>query len=234
MASKGDHMRITPLLLVCSFVLSAPAFSQAVGPAEKPEVQPGDSWVYENTTFPAEAKRQFTVRVRDVTPDSIMTGRADDGSVFTRDWSLREIKRAGEVTFKGEPGRPQLQFPLDVGKRWNGNSTATLPNGVQRWQGEASVQKVEKVTVPAGTFDAYLVRYEGYYNTVNGRGNVRWVETIWYAPEARRWIKRDWTWTVTHPGEIGGRWSERQVEELIAFKPAKTAPRKTADTSLEK
>ena len=55
-------------------------------------------------------------------------------------------------------------------------------------------------------------------------GNVRWVESIWYAPEARRWIKRDWAW---HTTGLGGFASERQREELVSFtrsgKPAQQA-----------
>jgi hypothetical protein len=99
-------------------------------------VNPGDTWVYENTTFPAESKRQLTVRVRDVMPDAIMTGRPDDGSLFTRDWALRETRRCGDVTYKADPGRPLVQFPLQVGKQWSGNNTATVPNGVQHWQAQ--------------------------------------------------------------------------------------------------
>jgi len=223
-------MRVYPIGFVLGFALAAPAFSQAPARAEQPDVQPGDAWVYEHTTFPGESKRQFTVRVREVTPDTIVTGQPANGSVFSRDWALRETKRAGEATFRAEPGRALLQFPMDVGKRWDGNNTATLPNGQQRWQGQASVEKVEKVTVPAGTFDAYVIRYEGYYNTVDGRANVRWLESIWYVPEARRWVKRDWTWRTQRPHY--GTYTERQTEELVSMS-RKTPEAKPSDSAVQ-
>jgi hypothetical protein len=223
-------MRPSRILLLSSFVLTADLSHGAS--ADKPDVQPGDSWVYEQTTFPAEDKSRVTVRVREVTPDAIMTGSAESGSVFTRDWALRETKRGSEITYKGDPGRPLVQFPLEVGKRWNGNNIATLPTGVQRWQGQATVEKMDKVTVPAGTFDAYLIRYEGYYNAVDGRANVRWVESIWYAPEARRWVKRDWTWSTQR--NHFGTFTERRMEELVSVTRAKALAAKPVEAASDK
>ncbi len=224
------HLRYLPLLTA---VIAVSASAQTLAAADRPDVRPGDSWTYEHTTFPSEAKRQFTVRVREVTDNGIVTGGPASGSVFSRHWALEESKNAQGITYRAEPGRPLVQFPLDVGKRWNGNLTATLADGwVQRWQGQAVVEKTESITVPAGTFDSYLIRYEGYYNTRNGASNVRWVESIWYAPEARRWVKRDWTWSTSSPH--GGTYSERQREELLSFSRAKAKPSANAEPAPEK
>lgn len=177
----------------------------------------GDTWVYESVSGPGKDKREVTIEVREVTADSIHTESVGSGSVFSRDWRLRETRRGGEVTLRADPPRPLLDFPLEVGKKWDGRAVTYHADGfVQRWQGAARVERLEKVTVPAGTFDAFLIRYEAYYPSRNGRSNVRWVESIWYAPEAGRWVKRDYEWDTSLPH--GGRFNERTIEQLVSYK----------------
>ena len=210
-------MKIIAIPLLAALLFYLPASSPALDRAERPEIEKGDAWTYEHTVFPSETKRNYTIRVRDVKEDAILTGGPNAGSTFSRDWALRESKRGEQVTYRAEPGRPLLQFPLEVGKRWNGNLNATQEDGqVRRWLAQGWVEKTEQVTVPAGTFQTYLIRFEGYYNwnTTASAGVVRWVESIWYAPEARRWVKRDWTWNTSGSHFVV---SERQLEELVSF-----------------
>ncbi len=79
-----------------------------------------------------------------------------------------------------------LAFPLVVGKRWE-----TVPG-----EGEAYVESVETVRVPAGVFLAYRVRYEA--PGVPGR-------TLWYAVDVQAPVRVRWEngseWQLTDWGQ---------------------------------
>ncbi|MDP7289368.1 MAG: tetratricopeptide repeat protein, partial [Phycisphaerae bacterium] len=65
-----------------------------------------------------------------------------------------------------------------------------IPFGQLKWSGQ--VVKREKVTVPAGVFDAFVIRVEDETELVMmGRSKKRsTVLTWWYAPSVRWWVKR--------------------------------------------
>ena len=65
-----------------------------------------------------------------------------------------------------------------------------IPFGTVKWSGE--VVRSEKVTVPAGVFDAFVIRVEEEAEMVMlGRSKKRaTVLTWWYAPSVRWWVKR--------------------------------------------
>jgi hypothetical protein len=87
-------------------------------------------------------------------------------------------------------------------------SDATIPMTVR-------VVGREQVTVPAGTFDAIKVVAEGRGETFINRIPMHSVVTIWYAPEARRFVKFDArTYERTLPQELA-------TFELVEYKLAK-------------
>jgi hypothetical protein len=89
--------------------------------------------------------------------------------------------------------RPDLKFPLSVGKKWDYQLVQKLGGGRpdQRRSVEVSVVALEQVTTPAGSFKAYkLVRNESW--TGGGRSVVvnNSTSTFFYSPEARSIVKR--------------------------------------------
>lgn len=108
----------------------------------------------------------------------------------------RELKRmtGEEVTYLQitnttySPAYMMSKFPLEVGKFWWGNTTRTqtielppLPPGtsVTQFSRNFTVDRTEKVTVAAGTFDSLIVEYSTYdnvyedYYSSRANGNVR-------------------------------------------------------------
>lgn len=83
-------MKIIAIPVLAALLFYLPAQSQALDPAERPEIEKGDAWTYQHTVFPSETKSTYTIRVRDVKEDAILTGGASSESTFSRDWALRE------------------------------------------------------------------------------------------------------------------------------------------------
>jgi uncharacterized caspase-like protein len=97
----------------------------------------------------------------------------------------------------------QLKWPLEVGK-WGAQTTRwkwhSFPQGgptPSRMQWE--VKAYEDVSVGGRAYKAFRVEWE-----VRHPGGKRAQQTLWYAPEARQWVKAEgerdlmplWSWTV--------------------------------------
>jgi hypothetical protein len=72
-----------------------------------------------------------------------------------------------------------MLWPLSVGKR----TTVGLGRGQERWRVEARVIDTERVRVPAGTFDTYVVTLlESPQLVRNPATAITSLTTFWYAP----------------------------------------------------
>lgn len=148
----------------------------------------GTEMVY-RTVGPTGDSSTVTLRViDDGTYDGRPVARVTNGKDTqiidraTRNWMA--ILRDGKVIASAKPHRGTWQWPLTVGKTWTAEFVYT-DGGVSvgpigmRWLVEAW----ERVTVPAGTFEAMRLRGEP------GRNNTRTVE-LWYAPKPGLVVKR--------------------------------------------
>ena len=200
--------------------------AQAPQRAERPVVKVGDSPVYRDLTVRTGEKRDTTFAVIMMDADRIVTetsGATSGTRTFTRDFNLVEIKTGDLVTFVAKPSWPFLQFPLEVGRRWDTPFEVDAKVRGQpvdrhaKWQWKARVVAVEPVTVPAGTFQAFRIEYDGSFAT--RQGNQSWTgthkETAWYAPEVGRFAKRDYEEAAPARNFL-----EHHVVELLSFKPA--------------
>ncbi len=78
----------------------------------------------------------------------------------------------GTPSYSINPGLTVLKFPLKEGQSWTVSTHG-------RYSSVARVARAEKITVPAGTFDCYLVSY------VNKRGTIETHSTnIWFGKGA--------------------------------------------------
>ena len=103
-------------------------------------------------------------------------------------WPLKVGNKSagsGKFVFVGpDPLTPPARF---LGCKKPGDK---IPFGTVKWSG--AVVKCEKVVVPAGVFDAFVIRVEEEAEMVMmGRSKKRaTVLTWWYAPSVRWWVKR--------------------------------------------
>lgn len=190
------------------------------GRVERPDIRVGDFWRYQVTDKLTNLTQAVSMEVTTVTGDRIQTqssrpGTAATVEIWDRDWN--QFKQ-GETEYT--PFYPGLQFPLEKGKQWSGKAQYRISSGLLHHQVTSQVAGWERVTVPAGTFDAVRIEVRGnftesqslaYYPQQGSISNV-----IWYAPAVGQIIKKELThrdFTVAANGQVYERW------ELVEYKP---------------
>lgn len=133
-----------------------------------------------------------------------------------------KVKRRSEVTvevttWSSRGGRSiegdnmAMAFPLRVGKTWQYSFKAKNQKGeVLRHDRKAAVAGWETVRVPAGEFRALKIVHTGERFGPGGEERGEEAHTFWYAPESKRWIRRQ----VVTRGAKGGL-KEELVVELV-------------------
>jgi hypothetical protein len=204
-------------LLLCAAACAA----QPLARAERPDVKTGESWVYREQDLVTGEKRDTSSLVTAVDADGIVTetGLSTSGAwTFTRDWNPVERRSGQVVSIATRPYWPFLQFPLEVGKNWDASfeNEVTTKGGKRfaTWPWKARVVGTEAVTVPAGTFQTFRIEYDGTY--ASRAGNRAWTgrhkETLSYAPEAKRFIRREFEQSAT-----ANEAHEHHVIELVSL-----------------
>lgn len=124
---------------------------------------------------------------------------------------------AGKRTFDGPKNDDGYQFPLVVGKKFTVKEHWNDGNGYTEYKAE--VEAFEKVTVEAGTFDAFRIKYSGWWTcTSGGTGSGRAERIRWYSPVTKNIVK----------GEAFDRTPGNQIwnlntSELVKWEPAPKA-----------
>jgi hypothetical protein len=184
--------------------------------AEKPDVQVGDRWAWQHINGLANEKDHTKIEdVIEVTDKEIRTRiriKGKSGSsvaTYTHEWNPVDV-----VSARYDPNLQEFAFPLQVGKRWSGNADKLLfssgKHGMFILKGE--VVALEKVTVPAGTFDAYKVNVVLEATGTDEDANIgNTIETYWYAPSVKRHVKYENTFTRD------GRVRSKDMFELLDF-----------------
>jgi hypothetical protein len=174
-------------------VQKAPAVATPTGAqvAERPQIQVGDAWNYSfRDTKNSRTGCTYSLTVTGVTDDKITVdmqnpqhcniGTLGESLVYDKDFNLM---------YSGLTPYRTNAFPLAVGKQWNQKfDLNTEANTLLHNEVTAKVVAIEKVTVPAGTFDAYKVVVERKYASQYLSGTI--TETRWYAPQAKSYIRR--------------------------------------------
>lgn len=188
---------------------------EAGGRVERPNIKVGDVWRYRVTDKLTSLTQTVSMEVTSVTADRIHTQSTRHAAeIWDRDWNLFS---QGETAYN--PFYPGLQFPLERGKQWSGKVLWRASSGMLHHQVNSQVTGWERVTVPAGTFDAVKIQVRGtfvesqslaYYPQQGNIDNV-----LWYAPAVGQIVKRELThrdFTVAANGQVYERW------ELIEYK----------------
>jgi hypothetical protein len=186
---------------------SAPSATADAGVAavEVPVWKPGFEWEYRQEsprgrgTFKWTMTREETV---DGTPCYVVWSGPLELYWRVSDLASVLSKRLAQVETRYAPPRLNLAWPLAVGRSWEQLLVQERPlerkssNLLRTWQ----VERMESVTVPAGTFRAWkVVSRDKWANSV--------VWEYWYAPDVRNLVRsRE---TPSYGGE---------TRELIRFK----------------
>jgi len=183
---------------------------------DKPDIHVGDRWDFQHTNGLANEK-DFTQidDVVEITDDEIrvrsrIKGKPGNGiGTYTREWNAVDVGSA-----RYQPNLNVFAFPLQVGKKWDGNADKMLfTNGKHgKFQLKGEVVAFEKVTVPAGTFDAYKISIAIDAVATDEDANIgHTVETYWYAPSVKRYVKSENVFSRD------GRPRSKDIYELLDF-----------------
>jgi hypothetical protein len=178
----------------------------------KPDVKVDDRWIYRRMDHRFEPPVLFyELRVSFIDSRAIHTviskqGRPrDSDATFTPEWNGVVAVDEGIMDVK----RGLLQFPLAVGRTYPALWEMRRPRvGTFHARHERTVKVVgwEEIEVPAGKFLALKLQAEGRWQRLDRKMGDWARDTVWYVPEVKRWVKRQYE---DAQGKVG--------EELIFF-----------------
>jgi hypothetical protein len=174
--------------------------------AEQPETRVGDRWQFatyysERTTTP---NRSWIIT--SIAPAGIEGTENGEPLTMTAELNILESPQSRE-------SNPRLlSFPLEVGKRWRYASDWVFkPKGSNgSLVTDVEVVAHEKVSVPAGEFDAFKLvakSHVGGTSPIGSQYNAEITTSYWYAPAARAIVK-----SVRHNPYLG-----TSTFELVGF-----------------
>lgn len=207
-----DRRALLPALIG---LLALPVLAEQV---DASVVHVGDRWQLRTLDgFTQEVTLQFSHRVVDVNAREIIVELQNANAAgralryYDRNWNGLDL---GNTTF--DPYYPMFQFPLSVGASWKKSYRTTTTRGEAYTATlSATVTALEKVSVPAGEFEAYRIESD-----VDAAGTGADVATTtghaitWYAASVAHYVRREVTTFSS------GRVRSRMIDELVAFEPA--------------
>jgi hypothetical protein len=201
----------TALLAACLLLGACAAYkaehSPATGPdrIEAPSVEVGRSWSFQVVNgFNSEVVAHYREELVEGTGSALRVMRTDTSlgesiaEHYTPEWNWLIKARPGvRVPTEYAPPLQVLAFPLEVGKTWSQRTFSRDPDTGQQFTVRLDGRVVgwEKIKVPAGTFDAVLIRRTIYI----GDGDymytdTQFIESDWYAPSVGRVVRAE-TWS---------------------------------------
>ncbi len=208
---EGELMdtRVAAILGAVISILVTPSGSQVAlaadcgEPAPTPKYQVGERWTWQD-----EKGRGWSSEVVQVEGDltQIKWGTGDVAS-YDKDWVIQKVIRAnGEALTKQNAGAYRtyeqgaatsigekvLDFPLQVGKKWQNNYVGQPTTGAQRHYNQwFKVVACEELLTPSGKFPALKVEVEMTTTGATGSGTYY----IWYAPKVKNYVQRKYVWS---------------------------------------
>ena len=182
---------VREVLALGAFLAAAAAVGQTlVTRADSPEIKVGDHWKQEQKDKRTGNKESEINRTVTAVTATLVEGTENDGK-FAMTSELNPVEST-TVVISGDP--KFLSFPLEVGKKWSFkyNFANKTNEGKGRVQLDAEVLAYEKVTVPAGSFDAFRIQAKGFWNNDASRQNGRSKFIYWYAPAARSVVRTEY------------------------------------------
>ena len=173
------------LAFVLLLLISGGAFAQR---AEQPAARVGDQWHFAvHYTVPSLEPNRLWI-VKSVNASGIEGTENGEPLLLTPELNVLETPRFKYLTPR------ELQFPLEVGKRWSYVTDWVFKPKMSKGNVKMSVEVVayEKLKVAAGEFDTFKLVAKGSLGG-NSPSNTFYagdaVTTYWYAPAARAIVK---------------------------------------------
>lgn len=186
-----NFLKLLAAIPLLAFATSA-ALAQISFPVVHPNVVVGDRWKVLSLDGISKLQEGWLEEVVTAVGEDIeVSAKTQAGpqgpARYDRDWNAI-------VNLRGKIERQvKLDFPLELGKTWESKYEWINGRGHDgRMEMTFTVRGTERITVPAGTFDTVVIEGRGYwYNKTYGGSGVA-LEKRWYAPAAKRPVRRTW------------------------------------------
>lgn len=206
--------------------------------ADPPRLEVGDAWVYRYTDGYTKLPRgTFTHTITAIAGNVVIVQvKAEDGRVietdgYTRDWNWLDRPMTNIQRFRYDPPYAAFRFPLAVDKSWSEYTRATDTATGKTYdlaRVDGKVSSWQRVTVPAGSFDAIFVQRAAYSGASTFERTQEFItEHDWYAPAVNnvaagsyRSQYRDKTQNGDD-GKSGWYDNDWTVVELVKYLPAR-------------
>lgn len=188
-------MKLVSFIAVCIsfFILTPTAMAadetQNTVVAQAPTLTPGNTWIWSDNAKNGQLRRE-TFENPDGENLIFRMGLVKNPNnrirVRTKEMNLiNDVKNDGKEVTANNPHSGLLSFPLFIGKKWEhkyiSQGTSKTINRHSRYE----VDAYEKVTTPAGTFDAFSIK--GYDQREDKPYGI--TVKFWYAPQVRNIVK---------------------------------------------
>ncbi len=190
-------LRRSLFIFVLFITLGACATARDQPAIPAPALKTGDSWIYEQRNgYNSELLQTLSVTVVDARTLRVTPSANTAEFIQAINSELNPSKNAlvlGRLR-DFEPAYDAYKFPLGVGQTWRTESQSVDPISKKLlifkiW---GDVVGAEKIRVPAGEFDTLKIVRRVYPNDEEWwRTGTRILETEWYAPAAKRIVKRE-------------------------------------------
>ena len=175
---KTTPARIAPFILLLLLLCPGPAPAQPKPRAERPTYTLGEKWIRSDGLYEL---------IRVEKDRYVFSARPKWEIHLSKDLGIARVQRGDSVTEFTHP--LDLKWPLEVGQTGSLNTAWQTPITSGRWPPITVTWKVasyEDVQVFAGTFKAFRILM-----TITRQDGRQLENTLWYAPEARQFVKMD-------------------------------------------
>ncbi len=154
-------------------------------PAQQPHWTAGDTWEFSSRNRSPFALADIMTVVH-AGEEILLIGNSDPNKTarLHADFSIKE-SRGGILKYSVNSGKDAyIFFPLVFGEERAFKQTATTSKGTQNYTNVVTVEGAEQITVPAGTFKAFVIR-------VKKSSDSGWSGTyrLWYAPDVKYFVR---------------------------------------------
>lgn len=176
--------------------------------APAPKLRVGDQWRYlKRNLYNRLPIGEVTMRVAALEPQLKIEVTDGDGvrlpdERYASPWEVLQ-EPAWDLVQTFESPCPLLPDKLAPGTREDWQGAYRVPGDSWRyyWSVRVDAHGWEDVTVPAGRFNALrITRRIAFSHQDFRRDESRRAETLWYAPEVNRWVRREVNGSYVIPG----------------------------------
>jgi hypothetical protein len=223
-ALLGGATGLAALASGCATGSARPVQRGAAPPAD---VRVGDRWryavinLYNNTRL-----TELVVEVTELAPRLRLSvvdaaGGTRPPEVYARAWQVLEEPNYDlpQLFASAAPLLPATLAP-GASERFSGSYTTPMSADRLYWSEIARVRGWDRVRVPAGEFEALRVqRTIAFQHADRFRQRENRTDTLWYAPEVNRWVRREWTGSYGTQATLHNSMREDWVaHELIEYR----------------